>query len=107
MSVKLVRWIALITLFATACTGSPTPPKPTGPSQGPTTPAVRATARPGAPNIVFILTDDQRTDQLSAMPTLQTQLVAKGMSFDHFYVVDPLCCPSRAATLTGSWPHTN
>ena len=58
------------------------------------------------PNIVFILTDDQRYDALGYMPTVRRELVRKGMRFTNYFVTEPLCCPSRASTLTGQWPHT-
>jgi arylsulfatase A-like enzyme len=57
------------------------------------------------PNIVLILTDDQRYDQLANMPTVQSQLVDKGVSFSNSFVVNPLCCPSRATILTGQYSH--
>ena len=53
------------------------------------------------PNIVLILTDDQRYDELSGMPTVNSELVDKGVSFSNGFVEDPLCCPSRATILTG------
>jgi N-acetylglucosamine-6-sulfatase len=59
------------------------------------------------PNILFIVSDDQRWDTLWAMPTVERELVAKGMSFSHAHVVTPLCCPARAAILTGQYAHTN
>jgi arylsulfatase A-like enzyme len=58
-------------------------------------------------NIVVVVTDDQRYDQTAWMPTLQSELVQKGMSFSRFYVNNPLCCPSRATILTGTYNHTN
>jgi len=58
----------------------------------------------GKPTIVLILTDDQRWDTLSAMPNLQRLLVAHGVEFTQSFVVDPLCCPSRASLLTGTYP---
>jgi N-acetylglucosamine-6-sulfatase len=57
------------------------------------------------PNIVLILTDDQRFDELSRMPIVQSELVGKGVSFDRGYVVNPLCCPSRTTILTGKYSH--
>lgn len=57
------------------------------------------------PNIVLILTDDQRWDTLWAMPTVQSELVKKGVSFSNSFVVNPWCCPSRASTLTGLYSH--
>lgn len=58
------------------------------------------------PNIVVILTDDQRWDTLWAMPTVQAELVARGMDLANYFVENPLCCPSRATLLTGQAAHT-
>jgi arylsulfatase A-like enzyme len=63
----------------------------------------RAEAADTRPNIVFILTDDQRWDSLWAMPTVQRELVAKGMTFRNFFYTNPLCCPSRTSILTGRY----
>lgn len=38
------------------------------------------------PNIVLILTDDQRFDTLWAMPTVQRELVGRGVRFTNGYV---------------------
>jgi arylsulfatase A-like enzyme len=59
------------------------------------------------PNIVLVVTDDQRWDTLSAMPTVSSELVGQGVTFRNAFVVNPLCCPSRAAILTGTYSHTN
>ena len=58
------------------------------------------------PNIVLILTDDQRWDTLWAMPQVQSELVGRGVTFSNSFVVDSLCCPSRASILTGEYSHT-
>jgi arylsulfatase A-like enzyme len=55
------------------------------------------------PSIVFILTDDQRWDTLWSMPTVQSELVAKGMTFRNYFLANPLCCPSRTSILTGRY----
>ena len=57
------------------------------------------------PNIVLILTDDQRWDTVSYMPTVRSKLVEKGVTFANGFVTNPLCCPSRASVLTGSYSH--
>jgi N-acetylglucosamine-6-sulfatase len=57
------------------------------------------------PNIVLILTDDQRYDELGWMPTVESRLVGKGVTFRNGFVVNPLCCPSRATILTGQYSH--
>ena len=68
--------------------------------------AAPATALPTHPNIVLILTDDQRWDELTHMPTVESQLVGKGVDFTNGFVVDPLCCPSRTTILTGKYSHS-
>lgn len=40
------------------------------------------------------------------MPTVQRELVGRGVSFDNFFVVNPLCCPSRVSILTGGYSHS-
>ena len=59
-----------------------------------------------APNIVLILTDDQRYDELSYLPNVQNLLVANGVTFSNGFVTNPDCCPSRASILTGAYSHT-
>jgi len=58
------------------------------------------------PNIVLVLTDDQRYDDLGNMPNVQSELADKGVTFDRAFVSNPLCCPSRASILTGDYSHT-
>jgi arylsulfatase A-like enzyme len=57
------------------------------------------------PNVVLILTDDQRWDTLNVMPTVQRRLVARGVTFTNAFVTNALCCPSRASYLTGRYSH--
>jgi N-acetylglucosamine-6-sulfatase len=66
-----------------------------------------AHADPLHPNILFILTDDQRFDELEHMPAVQSQLIGRGVRFTNGVISDPLCCPSRATILTGTYSHTN
>ncbi|MEX0755049.1 MAG: sulfatase [Actinomycetota bacterium] len=58
------------------------------------------------PDIVVILADDQRWDSLQWMPAVQELLVDPGITFDNAFVVNPLCCPSRASILAGQYSHT-
>jgi N-acetylglucosamine-6-sulfatase len=57
------------------------------------------------PNIVLILTDDQRADTLWAMPHVRSLLGAHGVTFPNAFVTTPFCCPSRASILTGLYSH--
>src|SRR6185503_5297610 len=68
-------------------------------------PAHRRAAATTQPNIVLILTDDQRWDTLWSMPYVQSELIAHGINFTNGMVVNSLCCPSRAPILTGQYSH--
>jgi N-acetylglucosamine-6-sulfatase len=57
------------------------------------------------PNIVFILADDMRKDDLRYMPKTRSLLNDKGMSFQNAFVSNALCCPSRATIMRGQYSH--
>src|SRR5918998_311405 len=61
------------------------------------------------PNIVFILTDDLRKDDLNLkyMPKTRSLLAERGMSFNNAYVSNALCCPSRATIMRGQYAHNS
>jgi arylsulfatase A-like enzyme len=59
------------------------------------------------PNVIFILTDDQRYDDLGFMPKTKQLLADNGMSFDNAYVTFSECCPSRSSILTGEYAHNH
>jgi N-acetylglucosamine-6-sulfatase len=61
-----------------------------------------ATAKP---NIVFILADDMRKDDLKYMPKTRSVLGDKGMSFSNAFVSNALCCPTRATIMRGQYSH--
>jgi arylsulfatase A-like enzyme len=56
------------------------------------------------PNMVLILMDDFSLDLLRTMPEA-TRMAAEGATYQNSFVIDSLCCPSRAALLTGQTPH--
>jgi N-acetylglucosamine-6-sulfatase len=58
----------------------------------------------GRLNIVFVLADDLRTNDLRYMPNVR-RLARDGTSFPNLIVTDSRCCPSRASILTGRYPH--
>jgi arylsulfatase A-like enzyme len=73
-------------------------------------PAVDPDPRFGAqPNVVFVLTDDQDYASYNrrTMPRTWELLGRQGFSFDNTHDTTPLCCPSRAAYLTGQYGHNN
>ncbi len=70
-------------------------------------PAVGTNARP---NVLWICTDQQRWDTLHSLgnehirtPNLD-RLVASGVAFENAYCQSPICTPSRASFLTGTYP---
>ena len=73
--------------------------------------------QPLRPNIVLILTDDQRWDTLGSehssdrttpvMSVVQNELVASGVKFTNGFVTTSLCCPSRASILSGQYAHSH
>jgi N-acetylglucosamine-6-sulfatase len=59
------------------------------------------------PNIVFILADDMRYDDLKYMPKTRSLVQEKGMSFQSAFVSNALCCPARATIMRGQYSHNN
>ncbi|MBM3739357.1 MAG: DUF4976 domain-containing protein [Acidobacteria bacterium] len=70
-----------------------------------------AAAQARRPNIVLVLVDDLRFDELGCTghPFAQTpnadRLAREGANFRNAFAVTPLCSPSRATFLTGQYPH--
>ena len=58
------------------------------------------------PNVVFILTDDLSWNLINDKfaPHI-VQLQKRGETFNHYFVADSLCCPSRSWIFTGLFPH--
>ena len=65
------------------------------------------------PNIILIITDQQRFDTISALgyghmdtPNLD-RLVREGVSFTNCFVPAASCAPCRASLFTGQYPHSH
>jgi arylsulfatase A-like enzyme len=58
------------------------------------------------PNILLILTDDQRTEDMDYMPFLASKK-ASAHYFRRYYHSMSMCCPSRASILTGMYPQNH
>ena len=88
----------VITLIAAACSG--------GHSTKSSSPAAGSGQTVSRPNIVFILTDDLSWNLVNEQiaPHIM-QLEQQGVTFDHAFVADSLCCPSRSTIFTGLYPH--
>jgi arylsulfatase A-like enzyme len=71
------------------------------------------------PNVLIVLTDDHRADWVAAsplrttntgqpfMPYTESLMLNQGITFKNGFVTNPVCCPSRASILTGTYSHTN
>ena len=64
------------------------------------------------PNLLFIVTDDQRADMLGIVnPILHTphmdRLANQGVRFLNAFVTTPICAASRASLLTGAYERTH
>src|SRR4051812_47057532 len=67
-------------------------------------PTERGHARP---NIVFLLVDDMRADELKFMPKTRRWIGGGGVTFDNSFAPNPLCCPARSSILTGLYTHSH
>jgi N-acetylglucosamine-6-sulfatase len=101
-------------LLLAACTQQAAPqaepPEPTGlaqplPAIG-TRPSIDAAevVEPERPNIVLVLLDDVSMDLVPTMRNVR-RMQRRGAAYSHSFVVDSLCCVSRASLLTGQYPH--
>jgi len=77
---------------------------------------VRTTRQRRRPNVLFVLTDDQRWDAMSCVrdrffPALRTpnmdRLASEGVRFANAFCTWSLCSPSRASFLSGDYPHVH
>lgn len=64
------------------------------------------------PNIIFIITDQQRYDTIAALgfPYVDTphldRLAREGIVFTNCFITGASCAPSRASLFSGTYPHT-
>ncbi len=59
-----------------------------------------------SPNILVIVTDDQRGG-ISVMPDTMRWFSREGTQYTNAFVTTPTCCPSRASILTGRYVHNH
>jgi arylsulfatase A-like enzyme len=63
-----------------------------------------------SPNVLFLITDQQRADHTGFMGNRQVRtphldgLAARGMVFENTWVSNPVCMPNRSTILTGRMP---
>ncbi len=63
------------------------------------------------PNLLFLMTDQQRADTVELQTACQTpnldKLAAGGTQFQRCYTVNPICSPARASLMSGVLPHSH
>jgi arylsulfatase A-like enzyme len=73
----------------------------------PTAPAL-ATHTGKQPNVLMIMTDDQRLDgTMAVMSKTRYRFKSNGTWFPDAYATTPLCCPSRTSFFSGRYNHNN
>jgi arylsulfatase A-like enzyme len=58
-------------------------------------------------NVIFILTDDMTSSEVTGMPNVMSEIAGRGTTFNRAYVSFPLCCPSRATMMSGRYMHNH
>ncbi len=68
-----------------------------------------ATPRAAAtgPNVVVVMTDDQRVDDMGALPKTRNLIGDAGVTFTRAFASYPVCCPARATFFTGQYAHNH
>ena len=75
--------------------------------------AVGRAASPSRPNILFIFSDDHAQHAIGAYGSKVNQtphldrMARGGTRFEHAFVTNSICTPSRAVVLTGKYSHAN
>ena len=67
----------------------------------------RARKAADRPNVVVVMADDMRADDLRFMPHVRRLLAARGLTYENSFSPYPLCCPARASFLTGQYAHNH
>lgn len=100
---RLVAAVSAVTASLLAL-GGVFPVSATDPA--PSTGHVSRTTGQTRPNIVVVLTDDMRADELRFLPAVR-RLQSSGVTFTQALSADSLCCPARATLLTGKLAHNH
>ena len=58
------------------------------------------------PDVLLIITDDQRVHTVDWMDTVQRRIIGRGGRYTNGMIPTSVCCPSRASMLTGLFAHS-
>ncbi len=87
-----------------ALTGTVPTPAPS-PATRTSTATLESQARAARPNIVVVMADDLRVDDLRFAPQIRRLVGKHGLTFRNSFSSYPLCCPARASFFTGVHAH--
>jgi arylsulfatase A-like enzyme len=90
--------VVLAALFAAALLAAPA-------RQGPA--AAQTAPDAGRPNVLIVITDDQRVESMGPMRKTRSWFRQRGTEYGNAFVTTPLCCPSRASIFTGRYAHNH
>jgi arylsulfatase A-like enzyme len=62
---------------------------------------------PGRPNVLIIITDDQRIESMGPMRRTRSWFRRGGVEYLNAFTTTPLCCPARASIFTGRYAHNH
>ena len=65
------------------------------------------TPRVTKPNILVVMLDDMRSDELRFAPNARRYVRDRGLDFRNSFSPYPLCCPARASFLLGKYAHNH
>jgi len=98
LGVLALALVAALVLAGTSTTPSSAP----APQQ-----RISAAAAASKPNVVMVMADDMRTDDLRFMPNVRREILGTGLNFRNSFSPYPLCCPARASFLSGRYAHNH
>lgn len=80
--------------------------KPAAAPVGPPAATPPASSAP-RPNVLLVMMDDMRWDELRYMPNTRKYIKDRGLSFANSFSPYPLCCPARTSFLLGEYAHNH
>ncbi|HET6654266.1 MAG TPA: sulfatase [Nocardioides sp.] len=65
------------------------------------------TGRQDRPNVIVLMMDDMRDDDLQFLPNVKRLIRDQGVRFTNTFSAHPLCCPARASFFSGMYSHNH
>ena len=72
-----------------------------------TPPSFRHRKGRARPNVMVVMMDDMRSDELQYIPNVRRYVRDRGLHFTNSFSPYPLCCPARSSFLLGQYAHNH